>query len=59
MPIYKSFKDESLLIGICLQSSELYDGYLDISVQEKEAFEKCEQEYFKWQELLQKRYKKA
>ena len=41
------------------ESGENYDGYVDISVQEREAFLKCEQEFWKWQELLGKRYKKA
>jgi hypothetical protein len=61
MAIYKAYKDECLIIGILTEEmrGENYDGYVDISPAEKKKIEKVEQEFWEWQELLGKRYKKA
>jgi hypothetical protein len=67
MAIYKAYRDESYLIGLCsekveelpLRHMDFFDGYLDLSPDEREKFLKCEHEFWKWQELLGKRYKKA
>ena len=66
--VYKAYKDECYIIGICLPNDtettalrmkQYFDGYLDISPEEKAEFDKVDAEFWKWQELLQKRYKKA
>jgi len=58
--IFKAYRDDSCCIGLCLKGvGDLFDGYVDLSPEEKEEYLKVEDDYYKWQELLQKRYKKA
>ena len=58
--IYKAYREKSLLMGICSEGvGDLFDGYVDLSEEEKTLAESAERDYFHWQELLRKRYKKA
>ena len=65
--VFKSYKDECYIIGISVNDVlslpnhqvEYFDGYVDISPAEKKKWDKVEAEFWKWQELLGKRYKKA
>jgi len=58
--IYKAYKDDCYIIGLCADGiGDLFDGYLDLSEEEKNQAELAEREFFHWQELLMKRYKKA
>ena len=58
--IFKAYRDESLLIGLCLPGvGDLFDGYVDLSPEEREEYLKIEDAYYKWQDKLDKRYKKA
>ena len=65
--IYKAYKDECYVFGISVnndstipcRTTEFFDGYLDLSPKERKEFLAVEKKYYEWQELLEKRYKKA
>ena len=56
--IYRAYKDECYTIGLLNFPDGLYDGYVDISPKEHEEFSKVDKEFWRWQDILRKRYKK-
>ena len=66
--MYKAYRDECYIIGFCLPNDaettalrmvEYFDGYVDISPEEREAFDKIDKAFWEMQEELKRRYKKA
>ena len=65
--IHKAYKDECYIIGFCLPNGaettalrqvEYFDGYVDVSPEERKKFEKIDKAFWDMQEELSKRWKK-
>lgn len=54
--IYKAYKDDCYLIGIC--NNGIFDGYIEITPAEKKEYERVEEEYFKWQDKLKETFRR-